>query len=299
MKPSSNRLAFALLIALLSHLLVIWPLVKSPDLIPIPSDAYSIDVELSPLTTDNTSLETSSTPDQSAINSKQQQATQALEHPIPEQSLEQQQSAITGREDASEKVDTQAAQTAITTPVINDQAAKPDLTHEHQFNTEQNTQEPAEINKSKGINTQQSIAEVITEEPEEPQQKTAIISSQPQKQSENADAAAQITIDTSVATQPLTATERYEATIYAWILNRPDSKIFSASSASKLAPVIIKTTWWRNGTVIFTKIIQSSGDPRVDQAFQRTILTASPLPAIPSDIEGSEYTLNIRQGFID
>ena len=58
--------------------------------------------------------------------------------------------------------------------------------------------------------------------------------------------------------------------------------------------VIVSATINRNGDVIKTKVEESSGSGFFDSAAEKALLKASPLPAIPSDLDDETLEIGFR-----
>lgn len=69
-------------------------------------------------------------------------------------------------------------------------------------------------------------------------------------------------------------------------------------AASQSSPVIVSFTIERNGSVRDIQVVQSSGNPTIDNSALRAVYKANPLPALPSEIGGgsisAQFTFNLR-----
>lgn len=70
------------------------------------------------------------------------------------------------------------------------------------------------------------------------------------------------------------------------------------NSSSQRAPAVVSFTISRDGSVRDVRVIQSSGNPNIDDTAQRAVFEASPLPALPPQVSDSsitaQFTFNLR-----
>lgn len=62
----------------------------------------------------------------------------------------------------------------------------------------------------------------------------------------------------------------------------------------RVDPIVISITVARNGSIVGSTIIGSSGNPRYDRAVQRSLVAAGPLPPLPPEYEGEFFQAPIR-----
>ncbi|MGH9583825.1 MAG: TonB family protein [Bryobacteraceae bacterium] len=69
-------------------------------------------------------------------------------------------------------------------------------------------------------------------------------------------------------------------------------------AASQMSPAIVGFTIERNGSVRNIQIVQSSGNPSIDNTALRAVYKANPLPPLPSQVSGNsisaQFTFNLR-----
>lgn len=290
MRKSHLRLTLTLILALAGHIVVLYP---TSEIIPIPlkEPTYSVEVQLTAEKASSNSREAAEEDNKDQIETLASEASKAendhLEEPTTTQYQEQ-----AGSENSKLKEETTQAQVRIVSPQPEQIKADSQTTHHVNTRSKQQTEFPpkkvAGVQKRELENTQDTV---------QPKNETTIsnvVSSKEKEASESNKASSQKSVKSEeVVIQPeMTATERYKAQIYAWILNGPNSSIYSPADGIKNPPTI-EFTWWRNGTIISAKVKKSSGDSATDSAAKRSVLSASPLPKIPDHIQGKEYTLEI------
>ncbi len=290
MRSNHLSLFLALILALAGHIALLYP---TPELIPIPlqEPAYSVEIQLTAQQANVNSREITEEADKDQIESqasKESKAEQAhMEESAPAKQQEQAGSEASVRQDKSSR-----AEVKIDAPTPASIKANPRSTHQFNTKNKQDNPVPAVEVAGKQDSEQETVeAPVIAKE----DIKVAdVVASKDKQASEQSKASNQKSVksEEQVIQPELTAAERYEAQIYAWILNGPNAAIYSPTDGIKNPPTI-EFTWWRNGTIIFAKVVKSSGDPATDSAAKRSVLSASPLPKIPDHIAGKEYTLNI------
>ena len=62
----------------------------------------------------------------------------------------------------------------------------------------------------------------------------------------------------------------------------------------RVNPIVISITVARNGDIVGSTVMISSGNPRYDRAVQRSLVAAGPLPPLPPDYEGNFFQAPIR-----
>ena len=235
------RLSLALLIAFIGHIAILYQ-APEPVRIPLTEQTYSIDVEL---TTEQSTPSFEDTPlkGQGIINStSKEESKPAKEEPkITEPQTSKPKS---GNPQNTEIANASSANVKLNRTESDKNAS--DNKHDHHFNVKTDKINDQPPKKIKGHKTE-SPSEVETEKTETTEIKTEThIPAKQQKASEDSQANTTKSIKTEKSTpQVLTATEQYEARIYAWILNGPNSRIFSGISTEgqKLTPIKIRTTW--------------------------------------------------------
>lgn len=70
------------------------------------------------------------------------------------------------------------------------------------------------------------------------------------------------------------------------------------SAASQMSPAIVNFTITRDGSVRNVQIVQSSGNPSIDNTALRAVYDSSPLPALPAQVSenyiSAQFTFNLR-----
>ena len=290
------RLAITLCLAFIAHIALLYP---TPELVPIPltEPSYSVEVELTNEKASSNSKEETEEADKDQIESSASEESKAVRKQLEEASAQTLQEQA-GSQKSDLREDSKSANVSIR-PKRESNTKLDDTTTARTSNKtlQELSDTPIDIAGKKDSDVEQVMEEVIQkEEIKTPE----IAASKAQNASENAKASSQKSVKSADTPTPpvLTVTEQYEAQIYAWILTGPNSRIFGGGKTLK-QPVTIQATWWRNGTVIFAKVQKSSGDPAADAAAKRTVLSASPFPKIPDDIQGKEYTLDITLQYFD
>jgi len=296
MGNSNYRLAITLCLAFIAHIALLYP---TPELVPIPltEPSYSVEVELTNEKASSNSKEETEEADKDQIESSASEESKAVREQLEEASAQTLQEQA-GSQKSDLREDSKSANVSIR-PKRESNTKLDDTTTARTSNKtlQELSDTPIDIAGKKDSDVEQVMEEVIQkEEIKTPE----IAASKAQNASENAKASSQKSVKSADTPTPpvLTVTEQYEAQIYAWILTGPNSRIFGGGKTLK-QPVTIQATWWRNGTVIFAKVQKSSGDPAADAAAKRTVLSASPFPKIPDDIQGKEYTLDITLQYFD
>jgi periplasmic protein TonB len=62
----------------------------------------------------------------------------------------------------------------------------------------------------------------------------------------------------------------------------------------RIDPVMVSITVARNGEIVNSEVLRSSGNPRYDRAVLAALAAASPLPPLPSNYEGDFFQAPIR-----
>ena len=62
----------------------------------------------------------------------------------------------------------------------------------------------------------------------------------------------------------------------------------------RVDPIVINITVARNGDIVGSAVMISSGNPRYDKAVQKSLAEAGPLPPLPADYEGDFFQAPIR-----
>ena len=62
----------------------------------------------------------------------------------------------------------------------------------------------------------------------------------------------------------------------------------------RINPIVINITVARNGDIVGSAVMISSGNPRYDRAVQRSLAEAGPLPPLPAEYEGDFFQAPIR-----
>jgi TonB family protein len=298
MQAAHLRLTITLVIALIGHLVLLYP---TPKLIPTPliENTYSVEIELTSEKSSENAQAAEKIKDKDQIESKASTASEAKSH--QEKTLKQAFSETQAHNNKPqpqtpiEKTATKASEAGIPTPVI-----KP-LKETQVKQTKAPVLETVKVEKSEKKESTEK-AELIEKPTPEPIQDTIQTNESEaikQIKSLQSEASSKNTVKSDNTPKPeLSATELYEAQIYAWILTGPSSRIFEGYGDLK-QPVTIRATWWKNGTVIFATIKQSSGNPTADEAAKRTVLSASPYPRIPDHLNKKEYSLDITLKYFD
>ncbi|GAA3922297.1 hypothetical protein GCM10022277_17870 [Litoribacillus peritrichatus] len=279
-----------MLIASVGHIAVLYQTAPS-QIIPLNETSYSVEVQLTSIKASTNSQEEAPTKDKDQTASNSSEASKALKEHLDDanNSAKQEQA---GSEKIKNRKETAAAQAAIESPKSPTINLNEKLTHHINNQSLQESESPPK--QTAGIQ-ESEVAKV--DEPvitNEDVKISEVASAKEKKASESSQANSKKSVksEQSIAQPELSATEKYEAQIVAWILNGPNRSI-SSSPEGLNNPTSVKFTWWRNGAVIFAKVTQSSGNPALDRAAKRSVLLASPLPKIPDHITGKEYTYEI------
>lgn len=62
----------------------------------------------------------------------------------------------------------------------------------------------------------------------------------------------------------------------------------------RVNPIVVSITVARNGDILGSTIMTSSGDPQYDRAVQRSLVAAGPLPPLPPEYDGDIFMAPIR-----
>jgi len=296
MGNSNHRLAITLCLAFIAHIAFLYP---TPELIPIPltEPSYSVEVELTNQKASSNSKEVAEEAEKDQIESSASEDSKAVREQLEEASTEVLQEQA-GSQKSHIREDSKSAKVSIQP----NKESKTKLDDTTTARTSNKTLQELSDTATDTVGKEDSDVVQVMEEviQKEEVKASEIAASKAQNASENSKASSQKSVKSEDTPTPpvLTVTEQYEAQIYAWILTGPNSRIFGGGKILK-QPVTIQATWWRNGTVIFAKVHKSSGDPAADAAAKRTVLSASPFPKIPDDIQGKEYTLDITLQYFD
>ncbi|MFC3150905.1 TonB family protein [Litoribrevibacter euphylliae] len=273
-------------------------LYPTPEIIPIPlkEPTYSVEVQLNTHQANiNTreALQKDVKGDLESVASKE--SKKENEHLEESKTLEKKDQA--GSENVKSREKSSSAKVNIQTP--KPPSIEADEISTHHLNTktiQTNKRPPQEVQGHKDRDTEEQPKPV---EQDEDIKISELRASQEKEAKKRSDAGSQKSVKSEeVETPELTATQEYEAQVLAWVINKQALKV-TTTPGEKLDPITIKATWWRNGTIIFASVVSSSGNNEVDQAIKQKVLLASPLPPIPENIEGKEYTMNIPLSFFD
>lgn len=290
MHKSHLRLTLTLLLASIGHVVVLYP---TPELIPIPlkEPTYSVEIELTSEKASTNSREAVEEDNKDQVETLSSDESKAVNEHLEEPTTTPHQEPL-GSEKSELNEETVQAEVKIASPKPEHIKADTQTTHHVNNLTKQQTELPPK--RVAGVQDREQEKTQETVQPDKEVTISEVVSSKEKEASESNKASSQKSVKSEeVVIQPeLTATERYEAQIYAWILNGPNSSIYAPADGIKNPPTI-EFTWWRNGTIIFAKVKKSSGDSATDFAAKRSVLSASPLPKIPDHIQGKEYTLDI------
>ncbi|GLQ30693.1 TonB family protein [Litoribrevibacter albus] len=290
MRKSHLRLTLTLLLALIGHVVFLYP---TPELIPIPlkEPTYSVEVQLTSEKASSNSREESEDDNKDQIETTASEESKKENDHLEEQSVAEHQEQA-GSENAELKEESSQAEVKVVAPKPAETKADSKTTHHLNTPTKQLNESPPK--RVEGVQTSDVEKSPKPTKTNKEVTVSDIASSKEKEASEANKASNQKSVKSEEAIQQpeLTATEQYETQIYAWILNGPSASIYAPTEGIRNPPTI-EFTWWRNGTIILAKVKKSSGDPATDLAAKRSVLSASPLPKIPDHITGKEYTLEI------